>query len=376
MFGCVGKRMGRAVLCCAMLLVLAAAWGGAALFQWAWPAAVSAQKYEWGLSFQGGEGEPPVPNLSAGQLAQHSAYYCGSASQKRLYLTFDCGYENGNMPAILDALKNHNAPGAFFVVAPYIEENPDLVRRMAAEGHTVGNHTNHHPDMTTQSKEQFTQELQSTEALYYQTTGQQMPKFYRPPEGKFSDENLAWAEELGYRTIFWSLAYVDWNQESQPSVQQAFSKLLPRTHAGAIVLLHSTSATNAAILDELLTKWEEMGYTFGTLDELGAQPCAQGSPHVIALDAGHGGMDTGAAGPTDEVLMCEQTADALYALLEADANYTPVRCRENGQDAPIADRAARAGQAGACLLLSIHGNLDSSSQSHGCECYPTPPGRA
>ena len=376
MFGCVGKRMGRAVVCCAMLLVLAAAWGGAALFQWAWPAAISAQKYEWGLSFQGGEGEPPVPNLSAGQLAQHSAYYCGSASRKRLYLTFDCGYENGNMPAILDALKKHNAPGAFFVVATYIEENPDLVRRMAAEGHTVGNHSNHHPDMTTQSKEQFTQELQSTEALYYQTTGQQMPKFYRPPEGKFSDENLAWAEELGYRTIFWSLAYVDWSQESQPSAQQAFSKLLPRTHAGAIVLLHSTSATNAAILDELLTKWEEMGYTFGTLDELGAQPCAQGSPHVIALDAGHGGMDTGAAGPTDEVLMCEQTADALYALLEADANYTPVRCRENGQDAPIADRAARAGQAGACLLLSIHGNLDSSSQSHGFECYPTPPGRA
>ena len=156
---------------------------------------------------------------------RHSAYYCGSASQKRLYLTFDCGYENGNMPAILDALKKHNAPGAFFVVAPYIEENPDLVRRMAAEGHTVGNHTNHHPDMTTQSKEQFTQELQSTEALYYQTTGQQMPKFYRPPEGKFSDENLAWAEELGYRTIFWSLAYVDWNQESQPSAQQAFSRM-------------------------------------------------------------------------------------------------------------------------------------------------------
>lgn len=274
MFGCVGKRAGRSMLCCAMLLVLAAAWGGAALFQWAWPAAVSVQKYEWGLSFQGGEGEPPVPNLSAEQLAQHSAYYCGSGGEKRLYLTFDCGYENGNMPAILDALKKHNAPGAFFVVAPYIEENPALVRRMAAEGHTVGNHTNHHPDMTTQSKEQFTQELQSTEALYYQTTGQPMAKFYRPPEGKFSDENLTWAEELGYRTIFWSLAYVDWNQESQPSAQQAFAKLLPRTHAGAIVLLHSTSATNAAILDELLAKWEEMGYTFGTLDELGARLCA------------------------------------------------------------------------------------------------------
>ena len=139
-------------------------------------------------------------------------------------------------------------------------------------------------------------------------------------------------------------------RKASPAPSRPFPSFCPAPMRGAIVLLHSTSATNAAILDELLTKWEEMGYTFGTLDELGAQPCAQGSPHVIALDAGHGGMDTGAAGPTDEVLMCEQTADALYALLEADANYTPVRCRENGQDAPIADRAARAGRrAHACF---------------------------
>ena len=269
MFGCVGKRAGRSMLCCAMLLVLAAAWGGAALFQWAWPAAVSVQKYEWGLSFQGGEGEPPVPNLSAEQLAQHSAYYCGSGGEKRLYLTFDCGYENGNMPAILDALKKHNAPGAFFVVAPYIEENPALVRRMAAEGHTVGNHTYSHPDMSAiADAESFRQELEKNEALYREVTGQEMPKLYRPPQGKFCESNLRTAQQLGYRTVFWSLAYVDWYQDEQPTPEQAFEKLVPRVHPGAVVLLHSTSSTNAAILDELLTRWEELGYSFGRLEEI------------------------------------------------------------------------------------------------------------
>jgi len=104
-----------------------------------------------------------------------------------------------------------------------------------------------------------------------------MQKFYRPPEGKFSDENLKWAQALGYKTVFWSLAYVDWNPEDQPSKEKAFSKLLPRTHDGAIVLLHSTSATNAAILDELLTKWEEMGYTFGSVTELGESAPAPGA---------------------------------------------------------------------------------------------------
>ena len=182
------------------------------------------------------------------------------------------------------------------------------------------------------------------------------------------------------------LDYVDifyhHHMDSHTPLEETMGALATAVHSGKALYVGlsnydgPTLEQATAILDELLAKWEEMGYTFGTLDELGARACAQGSPHVIALDAGHGGMDTGAAGPTDEVLMCEQTVDALYALLEADPNYSPVRCRENGQDAAIAGRAARAGQAGACLLLSVHGNLDSSSQSHGFECYPTPPGRA
>ena len=189
-------------------------------------------------------------------------------------MTFDAGYENGNTAPILDALKKHNAPGTFFVVGSYIKENPDLIKRMVAEGHTVGNHTYHHPNMSQKDEASYKKELNDLAALFQETTGTPLPLFYRPPEGKFSDENLTWAQELGYKTIFWSLAYVDWKQDAQPSREAAFDKLMPRTHDGAIVLLHSTSATNAAILDELLTRWEEMGYTFGTLSELGAPPAA------------------------------------------------------------------------------------------------------
>lgn len=185
-----------------------------------------------------------------------------------LYLTFDAGFENGNTPAILDALKKHKAPATFFVVGNYLTTSPELIRRMVAEGHTVGNHTFHHPDMSKIStKEAFAKEITDVEKLYQQIVGKPMTKYYRPPQGKYSTANLQMAKDLGYKTFFWSLAYVDWYENDQPTKEEAFEKLLKRVH-GAIVLLHSTSSTNAQILDELLTKWEEMGYTFRSLDQL------------------------------------------------------------------------------------------------------------
>ena len=186
-----------------------------------------------------------------------------------LYLTFDAGYENGCTAQILDVLKKHNVPAAFFLVGNYIEKNADLVRRMVEEGHTVGNHTMHHYDMSKISDPAaFRKELEDLEQLYQQTVGQPMAKYYRPPQGIYSEENLRQAKELGYRTVFWSLAYVDWKNDDQPTAQTAFNKLLPRTHPGAVVLLHSTSKTNAAILDELLSQWEEQGYRFAPISEL------------------------------------------------------------------------------------------------------------
>jgi peptidoglycan-N-acetylmuramic acid deacetylase len=231
-------------------------------------AAIPAAMTDWGLSFQT-EGQPPVTNASAAELAKYNAYYLGDTSKKVIYLTFDGGYDNGNTAPILDALKKHNAPAAFFVVGNLIKTEPDLIRRMVSEGHIVANHTNHHPDMSKISDPAaFQKELEDLEDLYRETTGEEMPKYYRPPQGKFSIENLKQAQALGYETIFWSLAYVDWYNDKQPTREEAFSKLLPRIHDGAIVLLHSTSKTNAEILDELLTKWEEMGYSFASLDEL------------------------------------------------------------------------------------------------------------
>lgn len=230
--------------------------------------AVVVQSENWGLGF-GAEGAKPTGNASIQEMKQYDAYYMSESDEKILYLTFDCGYENGNTEAILDALKKHNAPAAFFVVGHYLESAPDLVKRMVEEGHVVGNHTYHHPDMSKISDPAaFQKEMDDVKALYKDITGQEMAMYYRPPQGKYSTANLKMAKELGYSTFFWSLAYVDWNVDSQPSHEEAFKKLCGRVHPGAVVLLHNTSKTNGEILDELLTKWEEMGYRFGTLKDL------------------------------------------------------------------------------------------------------------
>nr|WP_304970287.1 polysaccharide deacetylase family protein [uncultured Acetatifactor sp.] len=223
---------------------------------------------DWGLGF-GSEGEKPTGNATAAELAGYDAYYCGQGEEKVIYLTFDCGYENGNTEPILDALKKHNAQATFFVVGHFLESAPEIVKRMVADGHTVGNHTYHHPDMSKISgMSAFRKEMDDVASLFKEVTGTELAMYYRPPQGKYSTENLQMAKELGYSTFFWSLAYVDWNQDSQPSHEEAFAKLTSRIHPGAIVLLHSTSRTNGEIMDELLTKWEEMGYTFRPLSDL------------------------------------------------------------------------------------------------------------
>ncbi len=225
----------------------------------------------WGLSFRL-EGAAPVGTSDQKHLEKYDAAYLGDTNRQVIYLTFDAGYENGATAKILDTLKKHRVPAAFFLVGNYVEKNADLVRRMVSEGHTVGNHTLHHPDMSKLTdRTAFEKELTGLEDLYREVTGESLPKFYRPPQGTYSEENLKMAQEMGYKTVFWSLAYVDWNNDAQPSREEAFSKLIPRVHNGAVVLLHSTSATNAEILDELLTKWKELGYSFGTMEELFTQ---------------------------------------------------------------------------------------------------------
>ena len=222
----------------------------------------------WGLSFRQ-EGAPPIGPAGVDQLAKYDAVYLGNPREKTIYLTFDSGYENGCTEKILDVLKDHNVPAAFFLVGNYMERNPELVKRMVSEGHIVGNHTMHHHDMSKLTdKASFSKELTDLEDLYREITGMEMEKYYRPPQGIYSEENLAMAKEMGYKTVFWSLAYVDWNNDAQPTREQALQKLLPRIHDGAVVLLHSTSKTNAQILDEVLTEWKNMGYSFGNISQL------------------------------------------------------------------------------------------------------------
>ena len=228
----------------------------------------SVETASWGLSFRE-NGKTPVGNANAQTLQKYDAAFVGNTNEKVLYLTFDSGYENGCTEKILDVLKAHNVRAAFFLVGHYMEQNPDLVRRMVEEGHIVGNHTVHHYDMSKLAdKATFQAELTGLEEIFKDITGKDLPKYYRPPQGIYSQQNLEMAQALDYKTVFWSLAYVDWNNDAQPSRQQALDKLLPRTHNGAVILLHSTSKTNADILDELLTTWETQGYRFESIDKL------------------------------------------------------------------------------------------------------------
>jgi len=222
----------------------------------------------WGLHFPK-NGERPNGNATAEYLKQFDAYFIGAENEKVLYLTFDAGYENNLTAGILDTLKKHDVPAAFFLVGTYIKSNPELINRMVSEGHIIANHTMSHPDMSKiNNKESFMKELTQVEEIYKSVTGSDIPRFYRPPRGIYSEANLKLAKEAGYKTIFWSAAYKDWEDKNQPSKEEAFSKLIPRTHSGGVILLHNTSKTNALILDELLTKYKQMGYTFETLEHL------------------------------------------------------------------------------------------------------------
>ena len=222
----------------------------------------------WGLSFPSAGAAPNGP-ADTRTLQTYNAAYVGDPSEKVLYLTFDAGYENGCTEKILDTLKKHDVKAVFFLVGNYLEKNADLVRRMVDEGHIVGNHTMTHPDMSAiTDKVAFQKELTGMEDLFREVTGKELPKYYRPPRGIYSEENLKMAKELGYQTVFWSLAYKDWENDNQPTADYAMGKLIPRTHNGAVILLHSTSKTNGEILDEVLTQWEKMGYSFGDISEI------------------------------------------------------------------------------------------------------------
>ena len=187
---------------------------------------------------------------------------------KVIYLTFDVGYENGNVEKIMDVMKAEDVKGAFFILGNVIERDPELIKRMSDEGHLVCNHTTSHKNLVGASKEKFIEELTTLETMYKDLTGKELSKFYRPPEGTFDKTMLEYASELGYSTVFWSFAYADWDNKKQMSEEAALDKILSNIHNGEIMLLHPTSQTNAKIMERLIKELKSQGYSFGSLDEL------------------------------------------------------------------------------------------------------------
>lgn len=212
----------------------------------------------------------PQPNSEFSfSLKPYHAYYLGS-KDKLVFLTFDEGYENGYTAQILDTLKQNHVPAAFFVTEPYITANPELVCRMVAEGHIVGSHSKSHPSMPslTGNPDAFRHEFTATADAFKAATGKNMPLFFRPPRGEFSEKSLAMTSELNYKTVFWSFAYEDWLTEKQPPPETAQQKILQNTHNGEIMLLHAVSETNTRILDQVIQEIIKQGYQFAPLTEL------------------------------------------------------------------------------------------------------------
>lgn len=188
--------------------------------------------------------------------------------EKVLYLTFDAGYENGNVEKTVEILKEHKISGAFFILKHFAVENPELCKKMVENNNLVCNHTANHPNITTLSEEKIASEIKEMEDAYRKATGLELAKFFRPPEGAYNTESLKAIQSLGYRTVFWSLAWADWDNNNQKSPEYAMQKLTSRVHNGAIILLHPTSKTNTEILGDFIEQMKAQGYRFGSLEEL------------------------------------------------------------------------------------------------------------
>ena len=201
-------------------------------------------------------------------ITEYNAYYTVPVQEKRIYITFDCGYENGYTPAILDTLKEADVKAIFFVTQTFIRDNIELAKRMKEEGHLVCNHTVTHPSMPSKSIEEQQKELLTCETYMKEATGYEMDLFFRPPRGEYSKRTLQMAKDLGYTTIFWSMAYLDYDVNNQPTPEHVIEHFNKYYHPGAIPLLHNVSKANHDALKAVITNLKKEGYSFGTLYDL------------------------------------------------------------------------------------------------------------
>lgn len=227
-----------------------------------------ANSYSWYFKPNNNNAQPELIPEAKSFMDNYNTIYIGSPEEKKIYLTFDAGYENGNVAKIVDVLKEKNAPGAFFILPQLAKSNPELLKKMKEDGHLICNHTKSHSDMSKVTDfEAFSAEITQAESILLETTGIVMDKFYRPPEGRFSEKNLEFADKLGYKTVFWSLAYADWDNNRQMDPGRALNLVTSRTHNGCVALFHPTSATNAAILGDYIDIMRSKGYKFCSLSD-------------------------------------------------------------------------------------------------------------
>ncbi|MCI6502569.1 MAG: polysaccharide deacetylase family protein [Clostridia bacterium] len=255
------------ILCCLLTIFIL----GASVFS---SIAAENPSFSWYCKRTKDHTQPTLPTEFL-FIQEENAYYVDTqhsnpnAEEKVIYLTFDAGYENGNVAKILDILNKNHVPAAFFILTHLVDQYPDLVQRMAEEGHLICNHTSKHKDMSKMANEEdFKNEIEALEIFYRQKTGKEIAKFFRPPEGKFNRQTLKNATALGYTTIFWSFAYADWDNKNQMAPSAAKKKILDHIHNGEILLLHPTSSTNVAILDDVIQTLKADGYRFASLNEL------------------------------------------------------------------------------------------------------------
>ena len=237
------------------------------------PVGATSQTYSWFCVHRKDHLQPKA-DASLSFIEEYNGFYIDKkrgddSDDKVIYLTFDAGYENGNIERILNVLKAENVPAAFFVLGHMIEKETELVMRMQNEGHLLCNHTYSHKSMVNKSREEFVAELEKLEKCCIEKTGKPLAKYYRPPEGKFDEDSLRYACEMGYKTVFWSFGYDDWDNARQMSRERAKKKILENSHNGEIMLLHPTSSTNAEVLKDVICELRNEGYRFGSLDELG-----------------------------------------------------------------------------------------------------------
>ena len=225
--------------------------------------------YNWYV-MNGTGGAQPIAADDAAFKDDYRIVYMGKPDEKKIWLTFDLGYDNGNTALILDALKDKGVEGAFFICGHVIDTCPELVKRMAEEGHAVCNHTEHHADLSGLSTEKISAEMTALEEKYRALTGRDMEKMMRPPEGKYSESALEKLNALGYTPVFWSFAYKDWIDDAQPAPADALETVSSRAHPGMVMLLHSTSSTNAEIMSQLIRDLRADGYTIAPIRELAA----------------------------------------------------------------------------------------------------------